>query len=144
MRFIFPLILVLLFASCKKTTESYPYKATYQYLNTSGHYVQIAIYQSRSSTQDSVFVLRSGGGIEMDYARGGSLPTPFFYQQPDSVEVVFDSSKRIVYTLSGDNGFAKSRNLLNMGDNAYARDDQAPRVVVLQYSITAGDYANAR
>ncbi len=143
MRYIFPLLIVLLFASCKKQSHNYPYKSTFLYHNNSSHYVQIALYHTNSSTRDSLLNISSGNSLYAEFSGSDGLPTPFYNQMPDSLEMVFDSTKKIIYTLTGDNGFGKSRNLLNKGDKAYDEKPQGPRVSFFEYFITSADYANA-
>lgn len=144
MRYLFHLMIVLLFASCRKQRESYPYKSAYIYHNNSGHYVQIAVYRTNSNIDDSTFTVRSGDVMYAEYSGTDGLPVPFYRQQPDSMEVVFDSTKRIIYTRTGDNGFGKSRNMLNKADAGYAEKQLGPRVSQFDYNITTADYMNAK
>lgn len=143
-RYLVPLLFLLVFASCKKNRESYPYKSIYTYSNNSSHHVQLALYHSNSYILDGLYVLPSGAGEQLEYTGTNGFPTPFYKQLPDSVEMIFDSTKRIIYSLKGDNGFTKNRNILNKLDPAYYETPNGPRVSSFDYQITNSDYANAR
>jgi hypothetical protein len=143
MRYLLLFFVVMICASCKKQTSQYKYAATYIYRNASTHFIRVVRYRSVQPVDTSFFLAPSSYSA-LSYSGEGTYPAPFHDFPPDSVAVVFDGTKKIMYATTGDNGFTKSRNMLNRQDTAYNETRQGPRTSTFEYLFTEADYLNAR
>ena len=135
----------MLFASCKKYDPSSNIVEThYKYRNTTNYRIDLNVYRKSVSIIQFNYTIRPYDSLELDYRNVDVAAPPFGVPEVDSAEVIFDGSRRIIYTLDGENGVEKSRNIFNPKDAAYGVFKTADGKYNYTYDFTNTDYYNAR
>ncbi|MBI9056011.1 MAG: hypothetical protein JEY96_19475 [Bacteroidales bacterium] len=120
------IITVLMFNSCEPEPENV--KIDYKIINESGFNVKLNffnIYMKDNVYKDTTFMLEINSEIEYHPPFGGV---------EDSVYIIFDNSKQIVYRRND----GQIRNILNESSFEYIKIDDS--YIIYEYILTDKDY----
>ena len=132
-------------ASCTKNgQDSAIVQTRYTYRNTTNYQIDVNVYRQAVSLIQFNYTIRPHDSLSLDYRDVGQAAAPFGEPEVDSAEVVFDKGRKLIYTLTGENGMGRPRNIFNMKDPAYNMVKNGDGSVNLTYDFTSTDYYNAK
>ena len=144
MKYILLVISVLLFASCVKDQDDDIVDTQFTYVNSTDYLIDINVYVRKQEMVNFKYTVKSHDSLLLDFRSVTDPATPFGAPEVDSAEVVFNNGRRIIYTLEGENGKYKPRNIFFLTTPAYTPIVGDPTRFKFRYEFTNTDYFNAR
>lgn len=141
---IFGLILsstvIMLWTSCTDGWITTINNTKYYYINNSGHLLSITSY---NYGRDSTYVIKQNDTLEfLENINTGSTYNNYLINNSDSVHIIFDSTKKLTYTMSS----VSSRNIIFLANYEHFRiiNDYGDLLYNwFEYYFTPDDYQNA-
>ena len=144
-RYLYLLFIGILLVSCNKEASNDDIVEThYKYRNNTSYRVDINVYRKAVSLIQFNYTVRPYDSLELDFRNVAAAAPPFGAPEVDSAEVIFDGNRKIIYSLDGENGLDKTRNIFNRKDPSYLETRDAAGRYNYLYEFSNTDYYNAR